>query len=145
MSTLLEKIGPRRRFVVDAAFVVVMAILFSVMYSNLQVIQEEILVLFVASYAILGLGIVLYYLLSGMNTRVASLAHVGTFPLLSIFVLFGKWMPEAIAKVQGQEEALSIGLLVYVLMLIVYLIAQLLLHQNEPEPERVRQFRSVAL
>ena len=145
MNSLFDRFGLRQRFVVDAVFAAVMAILFLTMYSNLQTVQDEVIVLFVSSYACLGLGVLVFYLVAGMNFRAASLAHVGTFPLLNIFVLFSKWLPIAITKVQGEEEALSIGLLAYVLISIIYLVSQLLLHLNEPEPERMRQFRRVAL
>ena len=143
MNSLFDRFGLRQRFVVDAVFAAVMAILFLTMYSNLQTVQDEVIVLFVSSYACLGLGVLVFYLMAGMNFRAASLAHVGTFPVLNIFVLFSKWLPITITKVQGDEAALSIGLLAYVLISMIYLVSQLLLHLNEPE--RVRQFRGVAL
>ncbi len=143
MKSLFDRFGLRQRFVVDAVFAAVMAILFLTMYSNLQTVQDEVIILFVSSYACLGLGALVFYLVAGMNFRAASLAHVGTFPFLNIFVLFSKWLPIAITKVQGEEEALSIGLLAYVLISMIYLVSQLLLHLNEPE--RVRQFRGVTL
>lgn len=145
MAAIFERFGPKRRFVIDATFAVALGILFWAMYPNLQTIQREVGVLFVASYILLGLGALIFYLVAGMNYRVASLAHVGTFPFLSIFYLFGKWMPDVITKVQGEEEALSLGILAYVLILVVFLVSQLLLHLSEPEPERVRQFKRVAL
>ena len=57
MNSLFDRFGLRQRFVVDAVFAAVMAILFLTMYSNLQTVQDEVIVLFVSSYACLGLGV----------------------------------------------------------------------------------------
>jgi len=141
VAAILRKFGPKRRLAMDAVFAIALAILFWAMYSNLQTIRPEV----GASYALLGLGALIFYLVAGMNYRFASLTHVGTFPFLSIFYLFGKWMPDAITKLQGEEVAFSLGILVHVLILVAFLVSHLLLHLNEPEPERVRQFKRVAL
>ncbi len=136
--------GFGRRWVTDAIFAVILAAWLGVLYFNLQEIRPEVGTLFAASYILLGIGALVFYLLSGMNYRLASLVHVGTLPFVGIFYLFGRWMPDVIPEVEGIEGEFSLAVLLYVLVLIAFLIVQLVMHLSEPEPERVRQFKRLA-
>ncbi|MEA1904307.1 MAG: hypothetical protein U9M97_00270 [Candidatus Hadarchaeota archaeon] len=138
--------GFGRRWITDAIFAVILAIWFVALYFNFsQRIRPEVGALFAASYVLIGTGDLVFYLLSGMNYRLASLVHAGTLPFVGIFYLFGRWMPDVIPKVGGIEVEFSLGILVYVLVLIAFLVVQLVLHLSEPEPERMKQFKRLAL
>ncbi|MCD6248152.1 MAG: hypothetical protein J7J17_01690 [Hadesarchaea archaeon] len=95
----------------------------------MQAVQREIEILFIASYALLGLGVLIYYLLAEMNFHVASLAHVGIFPIVGLFYLFGRWMPNVIVALEpGDEVKFSLILLLYVLTLTSFLVSQFFIH-----------------
>ncbi len=131
-----------RRWIMDVVFAMILVIWFATLYYGLpHGIRPEVSTLFSASYVFLGIGVLAFYLLSGMNYRLASLVHVGSLPFLGILYLFVRWMPDAIQEVGGIEEEFCLGILAYVLVLIFFLIVQLSVHLSEPESERARQFR----
>jgi len=118
-----------RRITVDVIFVAILTLLFWITRSSMQAVQREIEILFIASYALLGLGVLIYYLLAEMNFHVASLAHVGIFPIVGLFYLFGRWMPNVIVALEpGDEVKFSLILLLYVLTLTSFLVSQFFIH-----------------
>lgn len=132
----------KRRFAADLAFAVVLGLFYWSFRWKLPNIGPEVDKLFLAAYIFLGVGILILYLASDMNPKLASIVHVGLFPFLNLAFLFVKWMPDAVSSV-GEVRTLSLGMLVYVLMLMAYFNIQLLVHRKEPEPEEIRKFRSV--
>ncbi len=144
MRSLYDRYGHQQRFIVDGVFAGILAILFLSMHTSLYTLQNEVLILFLAGYTSLGLGVLTFYLLASMNFRIASLAHIGVFPFLNLFTTFSKWLPIIIPRATIQAEGLSVGLLAYIMTAIIYLIVQLLIHINEPQPERLRQFRKIS-
>lgn len=114
---------PKLQLVADVAFGIALALLYVGFSLTLKDIQSEINALFLASYALLGLGVLVFYLVFMTNSKLALLFHVWIFPLFSIFNLFLRWMPDAVVRVTD-VQALSSLILVYVLLLFAFFITQ---------------------
>lgn len=108
---------------VDVAFGIALAVLYVGFSLTLINIQSEINALFLASYALLGLGVLVFYLVFMTNSKLALLFHVWIFPLFSTFNLFLRWMPDAMGRVTD-VHALSSLILVYVLLLFAFFVTQ---------------------
>ncbi len=115
---------------VDAVFAVALGIFYVALRSELEAMLSQLNTLFLASYAALGLSVLLFYLLQGMNPKAADLLHVVLFPLLVLLYTFLRWMPDAVAgggiTLYGADpQIFSAGMLVFLLMLAGYFLAQL--------------------
>lgn len=113
-------------FAIDLIFVALLLFLYLAFRSYLFTIYLENL--FIASYLCLGLSVLFFFLIFDMNQKLASVLHIGTFPILSIIFLFQRWLPEATSQLGSVKMALSLLLLVYVLMMVAFLDIQLYLY-----------------
>lgn len=114
---------PKPQLVADIAFGIALAVLYVGFSLTLKDIQSEVNALFLASYALLGLGVLVFYLVFAANSKLAFLLHVWIFPLFSTLNLFLRWMPGAIVSVID-VQALSGLILVYVLLLFTFFVVQ---------------------
>ncbi len=114
---------PKLQLMADIAFGIALAVLYVGFSLTLKNIQLEINSLFLASYALLGLGVLVFYLVLMTNSKLALLLHVWTFPLFSTLNLFLRWMPSVMGKVTNVQVLFSI-ILVYVLLLFAFFVAQ---------------------
>lgn len=136
---MIRYTGLKFQVAVDVAFVFILAPLYFILRSSLPLLQYEVKVLFSASYVMLMLSILVLFLIFGMNQKFALLTHVALFPMLSIFYLFLKWMPDAIRKVGGMPPygsdpgMFSANMLAYLIVLFGYFIGQLVLYLHEQE------------
>ena len=94
--------------------------------------------LFVCTYAALALGLLFLYLLLDVNPKLAFFAHVVAFPLVSIFYLFLRWLPDISgeALLRGSAHQLFGSILVYVALLIGFLLANFYLYLRGTEKLR---------
>jgi hypothetical protein len=89
--------------------------------------------LFVASCVALGLNLLFFYLILGINHKAAFFLHIILFPAISLFYTFLKWMPSVIEGARGVTlygacpEVFSALMLVHVILLAGYFLAQLAL------------------
>ena len=123
---------PKPQLVVaDIAFGIALAVLYVGFSLALKNIQSEVNALFLASYALLGLGALVFYLVFAANSKLALLLHVWIFPLFSTLNLFLRWMPSVIGSIINGSlidvQALSSLILVYVLFLFTFFIIQSIL------------------
>lgn len=116
------------QFMVDLVFAALLLIPYLVFGPHFSTISLIFGGLFLAGYLFLGLGLLFFLLLFDMNERLASILHIGTFPILSIVFLFQRWLPEVTSHIGGVEMPLSLLLLVYVLMLVSFLDVQLYIY-----------------
>ena len=103
---------------------------------NLTALISELNTLALASYVLLGLGTLIFYLMVGMNPSFALLVHTGLFPLLAIFYLFLKWLPGVIAGAPfdgTSPETFGACLLAYVLVLVGFFTVQFSIYVFERE------------
>ena len=114
---------PKLQLVADVAFGIALAVLYVGFSLTLKDIQSEINALFLASYVLLGLGVLVFYLVFVANSKLAFLLHVWIFPLFSTFNLFLRWMPGVMVSVIN-VQALSNLILVYVLLLFAFFVTQ---------------------
>jgi hypothetical protein len=110
----------------DAAFGIALVVLHVSFSLVLKEIPAEVNALFLASYALLGLGALVLYLVLSVNQNLALSLHVWIFPLFSLFNLFLRWVPVAIAGV-ADVRTLSGLILVYVLLLFAFFAVQSIL------------------
>jgi len=117
---------PKPQLAADAAFGIALAVLYIGFSLALREIQSEVNALFFASYALLGLGALVFYLVFSTNQNLALSLHVWIFPLFNLFNLFLRWVPGAIAGVID-VQTLSGLILVYVLLLFAFFVVQSIL------------------
>ncbi len=110
----------------DAAFGIALAVLYITFSLALREIQSEVNALFLASYALLGLGALALYLVFSANPNLALSLHVLMFPLFSLFNLFLRWVPSAMGNLTD-FQTLSGLILVYVLLLFAFFVVQSIL------------------
>lgn len=117
---------PNPQLIADAAFGIALAVLYIGFSLALREIQAEVNALFLASYALLGLGALVFYLVFSANQNLALSLHVWIFPLFNLFNLFLRWVPGAIAGAID-VQTLSGLILVYVLLLFAFFVVQSIL------------------
>jgi hypothetical protein len=102
---------------------------------NLNALTSELNALALASYVLLGLGTLIFYLTVGMNPNFALLVHAVLFPLLALIYVFSKWLPGIIAAWPADTSpgAFGVGLLAYVLVLMGFFVVQFSLYMLERE------------
>lgn len=123
---MLQRVLPKPQLLADIAFGIALAVLYIIFSLSLRGIQSEVNALFLASYALLGLGALVLYLIFSANPNLALFLHIFTFPLFSLFNLFLKWVPGAIGG--GTDvQVLSSLILVYVLLLLGFFVVQSIL------------------
>jgi len=123
---MLPRALPKPQLMVDIAFGEALGVLYIIFSLSLRGIQSEVNALFLASYALLGLGVLALYLVFNANSNLALFLHIFIFPLFSLFNLFLKWVPDAIGR--GTDvQVLSSLILVYVLLLLGYFVVQSIL------------------
>lgn len=120
---------PKPQLVADVAFGIGLAVLYVGFSLALKDIQSEVNALFLASYALLGLGVLAFYLVFAANLKLALFLHVCIFPLFSALNLFLRWMPSAMVSVKD-VQALSGLTLVYVLFLYAFFATQSILRKR---------------
>ncbi|MBA7606582.1 hypothetical protein ES703_13732 [subsurface metagenome] len=123
---MLPRALPKPQLMVDIAFGEALGVLYIIFSLSLRGIQSEVNALFLASYALLGLGALVLYLVFSANPNLALLLHIFTFPLFSLFNLFLKWVPDAIGR-GADVQVLSSLILVYVLLLLAFFVVQSIL------------------
>jgi len=123
---MLQRVLPKPQLMVDIAFGEALGVLYIIFSLSLRGIQSEVNALFLASYALLGLGALVLYLVFSANPNLALLLHIFTFPLFSLFNLFLKWVPDAIGR-GADVQVLSSLILVYVLLLLAFFVVQSIL------------------
>lgn len=128
---------PKLQLMVDAAFGVALAMLYLIFSLTLSEIQSEVNALFLASYALLGLGALVLYLIFSANPNLALLVHTWLFPLFCLLNLFLRWMPSVIviggAPLGGADvNTFSGGVLIYVLLLFAFFVIQSILRIRKP-------------
>ncbi len=117
---------PKLQLMADAAFGIALAVLYITFSLALREIQSEVNALFLASYALLGLGALALYLVFSANPNLALSLHVLMFPLFSLFNLFLRWVPSAMDSLTD-FQTLSGLILVYVLLLFAFFVVQSIL------------------
>lgn len=127
-------------FATDLIFAILLGLLYLSLHFKLPGIKEEVNKLFLAAYLLLGLGILILYLASEMNPRLASIIHIGLFPFSNLIFLFVKWFPNVIPQIE-KTETFSLGILAYVFLLIAYFNIQIFIHRKEPK--KTRKFKSI--
>lgn len=120
------RVFPKLQLMVDAAFGIALAVLYIIFSLAIGDIQSEVNALFLASYALLGLGALVLYLVFNANPNFALFLHVFIFPLFSLFNLFLRWVPGAMGSVTD-SQTLSGLILVYVLLLFAFFVVQSIL------------------
>ena len=120
------RVFPKLQLMVDAAFGIALAVLYIIFSLAMGDIQSEVNALFLASYALLGLGALVLYLVFNANPNFALFLHILIFPLFSLFNLFLRWVPGAMASVTD-FQTLSGLILVYVLLLFAFFVVQSIL------------------
>lgn len=123
---MLQRVLPKPQLLTDIAFGIALAVLYIIFSLSLRGIQSEVNALFLASYALLGLGALVLYLVFSANPNLALFLHIFTFPLFSLFNLFLKWVPGAIGG-STDVQVLSSLILVYVLLLLGFFVVQSIL------------------
>lgn len=123
---MLQRFPPKPQLLADIAFGIALAVLYIIFSLALRGIQSEVNALFLASYALLGLGALVLYLVFSANPNLALFLHIFTFPLFSLFNLFLKWVPDAIGE-DTDVQVLSSLILVYVLLLLGFFVVQSIL------------------
>lgn len=123
---MLPRVFPKLQLMVDIAFGGALGVLYIIFSLSLRGIQSEVNALFLASYALLGLGALALYLVFSANPSFALLLHIFIFPLFSLFNLFLKWMPNTIGG-DTDVQVLSSLILVYVLLLLAFFVVQSIL------------------
>lgn len=123
---------PRPQLVADAAFGIALAVLYVIFSSALGGIQAEVNALFLASYALLGLSALVFYLVFAANSKLALLVHTWLFPLFCLLNLFLRWMPSVVViggvPLGGADaNILSGGVLVYLFLLFAFFVVQSIL------------------
>lgn len=120
---------PKPQLIADAAFGIALAVLYVGFSLALREIQSEVNALFLASYALLGLGALVFYLVFAANSKLALLVHIWLFPLFCLLNLFLRWVPSVIViggvPLGGVDvNTFSAGMLVYVLLLFAFFVVQ---------------------
>ena len=122
----MQRVLPKLQLMVDIAFGEALGVLYLIFSLSLRGIQSEVNALFLASYALLGLGALALYLVFNANPSLALHLHIFIFPLFSLFNLFLRWMPDTIDR--GTDvPVLSSLTLVYVLLLLTFFVVQSIL------------------
>ncbi|KXA98864.1 hypothetical protein AKJ39_00440 [candidate division MSBL1 archaeon SCGC-AAA259J03] len=120
----------------DLIFSILLAILYLVFrFKLVQASIGETNILFTASFLFLWIGTIFYYLTSDMNPKLASSLHVAFFPLSSAILMFSKTIPDILDKGAYNETSLYSGIVVYVILLVLYFIAQMITYSRETPPE----------
>ena len=117
----------------DGITALLLAIFFSVGSRSATLVGLDRL--FVCTYAALALGLLFLYLLLDVNPKLAFFAHVVAFPFVSIFYLFLRWLPSISgeALLRGSAHQLFGSILVYVVLLIGFLLANFYLYLRGTE------------
>ena len=123
---MLQRLLPKPQLLADIAFGIALAALYILFSFVLRGFQSEVNALFLASYALLGLGALALYLVFSTNPNLALSLHVLVFPLFSLFNLFLKWVPSVIDGV-ASFQVLSGLILVYILLLFMFFVVQFIL------------------
>ncbi len=108
----------------DAAFGIALAVLHIGFVLALQEIQSEINTLFLASYALLGLGTLVFYLIFATNSNLAFMIHTWLFPLFCLLNLFLRWLPSVSVVGRADINTFFGGVLIYVLLLFAFFVVQ---------------------
>lgn len=142
---MLKLWGTKKRLTIDLIFALILGLLYWGFHSKLPGLESEVNKLFIASYLLLGLGVLIFYLSAEMNPRFASITHTGLFPFSALIFTFVKWTPVAITQPQltGGESALSTGLLAYVLMMIAYFNIQLFIHRKKSRKDETERSEDI--
>ena len=122
----MQRVLPKLQLMVDIAFGEALGVLYLIFSLSLRGIQSEVNALFLASYALLGLGALALYLVFNANPSLALHLHIFIFPLFSLFNLFLRWMPDTIDR-GADVQVLSSLTLVYVLLLLTFFVVQSIL------------------
>jgi hypothetical protein len=115
---------PKPPLIADAAFGIALAVLYLGFVLAFQGIQSEISTLFLASYALLGLGTLFFYLLFSTNSNLALIIHTWLFPLFCLLNLFLRWLPSVIIVGRAEINTFFGSVLIYVLLLFAFFIVQ---------------------
>ncbi|MBA7655896.1 hypothetical protein ES703_63806 [subsurface metagenome] len=115
---------PKPQLMADVAFGIALAVLHIGFFLVLQDIQSEVNTLFLASYALLGLGTLIFYLIFSTNSNLAFMVHTWLFPLFCLLNLFLRWLPRVIVIGCADINAFSGSVLIYVLLLFAFFIVQ---------------------
>jgi hypothetical protein len=124
MRRVKPKLTPQ--LIVDAVFFGMLGIFYVTFRQVLPPMLPKLNELFVASCAALGLNLLCFYLILGINHKAAFFLHIVLFPVISLFYAFLKWMPSVIegALYGASPEVFSALMLVHVILLAGYFIAQ---------------------
>ncbi|MBS3815704.1 MAG: hypothetical protein KGY45_03985 [Hadesarchaea archaeon] len=136
---MIELLRAKRRLGTDLVFTIILIVTYLILSLELTQIITELNSLFLATFAFLGLGLLILLLISDMNPRFASIIHAGVFPFFSLIFTFSKWMPNTIPNLTGIELQFSITILFYTFLMIAYFTTQLLIHQKTPMPQEIRR------
>jgi len=123
---MLQRVPPKPQLLADIAFGIALTVLYIIFSLSLRGIQSEFNALFLASYALLGLGALALYLVFSANPNLALFLHIFIFPLFSLFNLFLRWVPDTIGG-DTDVQVLSSLILVYVLLLLAFFVVQSIL------------------
>lgn len=115
---------PKPQLMADAAFGIALTVLYVGFVLALQEIQSEISTLFLASYALLGLGTLFFYLIFSTNSNLALIIHTWLFPLFCLLNLFLRWLPSVIVVGQADINTFFGSVLIYVLLLFAFFVVQ---------------------
>ena len=120
----------------DGVIALLLAIFFSLGSRSATLVGLDRL--FLCTYAALALGLVFFYLLLDVNPKLAFFAHVVAFPFVSFFYLFLRWLPDISgeALLRGSAHQLFGSILVYVVLLIGFLLANFYLYLRGVEKLR---------
>ncbi|KUO40489.1 MAG: hypothetical protein AVW05_03635 [Hadesarchaea archaeon DG-33] len=115
---------PKPPLMADAAFGIALAVLYLGFVLAFQGIQSEISILFLASYALLGLGTLFFYLIFSTNSNLALIIHTWLFPLFCLLNLFLRWLPSVIVVGRAEINTFFGSVLIYVLLLFAFFVVQ---------------------
>lgn len=128
MRRVKPKLTPQ--LIVDAVFFGMLSIFYVAFRQVLSPMLPQLNELFVAGCVALGLNLLFFYLMLGINLKVAFFLHIVLFPAISLFYTFLKWMPSVIEGAGGvtlygaRPGVFSALMLVHVILLAGYFLAQ---------------------
>ncbi|GEM_PF-1700951 len=131
MRRVKPKLTPQ--LIVDAAFFGMLGVFYVAFRQVLPLMLPQLNELLVASCVALGLNLLFFYLILGVNPKAAFFLHIALFPAISLFYTFLKWMPGVIEGAGGEAlygacpEVFSALMLVHVILLAGYFLSQLTL------------------
>jgi len=123
---------PKPQLMADVAFGIALTVLYVGFVLALKDIQSEVHALFLASYALLGLGTLFFYLIFSTNSNLALMIHTWLFPLFCLLNLFLRWLPSVIVVGRADINTFFGSALIYVLLLFAFFVVQSNLRTRYP-------------